>query len=133
MVSGNIVRAAVFAILLTPLSSVAEQSKRDVQDLPRMCKTPVGGAESTFCLAFIAGVAEQMIFTGELASLHRKEGGLTDERDRKLLSLLSACTSASFGAMVQAFTNWAERHPEEWTTCRQIGVVKALSERWPCK
>jgi hypothetical protein len=129
----HLLRAAMFAILLTPISSQSEESKQDVQQLYRQCKTPAKDVERTFCVAFISGVAEQMIATGKLAAKQREEGNLANDKDRALLSFLSACPKASFGAMVQAFINWAERHPEEWSSPRQLGVMQVLRETWPCK
>jgi hypothetical protein len=134
MNSKHLLGAAMFATFLFPFSSASQESRKDVQSLHRMCKASGANVELSFCLGFISGVAEQMILTGQLASLLRKDGGLADERERKLLLAISSCSGkASFGAMVQAFTNWAEKHPEEWTSSRQLGVMKALSETWPCK
>ncbi len=38
-----------------------------------------------------------------------------------------------YGAMVQTFRNWAEKHPEKWGARRYMGVMLALRETWPCK
>ena len=97
------------------------------------CTKPVLDAEGTFCVAFISGVAEQMIATGVVFRQRRAEGGFLDGDDRLDMSFLSACTKASFGAMVQAFINWAEKHPEKWSTSRQLGVMASLRETWPCE
>jgi hypothetical protein len=35
--------------------------------------------------------------------------------------------------MVQAFLNWAEKHPEAWSYNQIRGVILALGETWPCK
>jgi hypothetical protein len=124
---------ATVAIVLgaTPLRSA--ESKLNVQDLYRQCTKPALDAERTFCVAFISGIAEQMIATGFGFRQRRAEGGFLDRDDRNIVSFLSACTRASFGAMVQAFVNWAEKHPEKWSTSRQLGVMMALRETWPCE
>jgi Rap1a immunity proteins len=36
-------------------------------------------------------------------------------------------------AGVQAFKNWAQKHPEAWGIVAYPGVVFALKETWPCK
>jgi hypothetical protein len=35
--------------------------------------------------------------------------------------------------MAQAFINWAEKHPENWTMGGADGVILALKETWLCK
>jgi hypothetical protein len=44
-------------------------------------------------------------------------------------------TSAEFSdpAAVQAFTNWARAHPEDWDTPFLIEVVLSFSETYPCE
>jgi hypothetical protein len=34
--------------------------------------------------------------------------------------------------MIQAFVNWAEKHPESWSQRNIYGVALALRESWPC-
>lgn len=36
------------------------------------------------------------------------------------------------GAAVQAFKNWAQKHPQSWTLDRVYGVRWALHDAWPC-
>ena len=43
------------------------------------------------------------------------------------------CDKPSYGAMVQAFVNWAEQNPRDWETNRIVGVMTALRANWPCK
>jgi hypothetical protein len=42
-------------------------------------------------------------------------------------------TPITAGAALQAFKNWAQRHPETWGYRRNIGVIWALQELWACK
>jgi hypothetical protein len=59
---------------------------------------------------------------------------LVNDEDRQLLLRLTTCArSASFGAMIQVFINWAQKHPEQWSSPREFGVVQALKETWPYK
>jgi hypothetical protein len=39
---------------------------------------------------------------------------------------------ATYGAARQAFVNWAEKHPEQWSKPMIVGVIEALNETWPC-
>lgn len=121
-------RASIFgmmALCFTASSALAET--RNVQDLHRQCTKAVATAEQIFCVAFISGVAEQMIANGQVLDQ------VKNDDDRVLMLFLSACTKASFGAMIQAFIKWAENHPDKWDTPRQLGVMAALRETWPCK
>jgi hypothetical protein len=123
---GRTALAFLIAQCITVSSALAKE-KQDVQQLLRQCTKPVATEEQVFCVAFISGVAEQMITNG--FTLDR----FTDNEVRREMLFLSACTKASFGAMVQAFVKWAESHPEQWGTPRQLGVMAALRETWPCK
>ena len=74
----------------------------NVQSLHSFCKSPKASVRDTFCLGYFAGED------------------------------LRACGHISYGAEVQAFMNWVEKHPEQRTSPREFGVVSALSEAWPC-
>jgi hypothetical protein len=124
---------AIFTAVLTPISSQSEESRSDVQQLYRECTKPVEDFEKLFCVGFISGISAQMITNGQVAATLRAEGALANDVDRRMMFTVSACTKASVGARVQAFINWAEKHPEEWSTPRQLGVMQALRETWPCK
>ena len=102
-------------------SSVLAAGKQDVQQLYGECKDT--DVEEVFCIGYITGLAEQMRTNGFLL----KQTGQEDARHR-----LSICTDASYGAMIQAFVRWAENHPEDWGMPRQLGVMYALRETWPC-
>lgn len=41
--------------------------------------------------------------------------------------------SVNAGAALQAFKNWAQKHPEAWSLDRAFGVMWALKETWPCQ
>jgi Rap1a immunity proteins len=84
--------------------------------------------EVIFCLEFVSGVARQL-FTNRLALKDIKTS-----RDLIMMSIPSACPTSfvSNGAMVQAFSEWAKRHPEEWRATAQIGVMQAVRDTWPC-
>ena len=110
--------ATVVALTLSRIALAA--GKQDVQALYYMCKK-TGTTEYWICAGFVGGVADLM--------------GLfpVGPRDREpALKAFSMCASPSHGAMVQAFINWAETHPEQWDQPQVNGVVQALRSQWPC-
>jgi len=115
-----IVVAATFVGLIP--ANAADPDHGGVQSLYSDCKTePSTSAQAVFCLGFVSGVGETMNFTGYFKQEHPDVGKF------------AICASPSHGAMVQAFINWAEKHPEEWAKSRIYGVMLALRETWPCK
>jgi hypothetical protein len=71
------------------------------------------------CVGYISGVADNMTIVGA--------GGFAPE--------FGVCpkTAVTYGADVQAFKNWAQKHPEAWGFRRWIGVASALRDTWPCR
>ena len=53
---------------------------------------------------------------------------------RAVYLTLAACfnSTVTTGAMVQAFKNWAQKHPADWSTLAHDGVFDAIKETWPC-
>jgi Rap1a immunity proteins len=124
----HFLRAAILAGLLFPFSAASQKARMDVQALHQLCKL-----DQDLCLGYVSGVGDHMLLTG--AFLRNQLKGLKEE-DRELLTGLAAClppkTPTSSGAMVQAFINWAEKHPENWKMYMHPGVILALNETWPC-
>lgn len=115
-------------------AAIAQERRTDVQQLYNDCKSPRGSFENTLCIGYVVGVGQQMFYAGETFRGLRKNEPKDNGRAIATLFLLSACSqsSVSNGAMVQAFVNWAARHPERWTDKRQIGVWEAIQNTWPC-
>ena len=91
-----------------------------VGDLLRFCKEEKGSPHKLICLGYISGIGDTMQVVGVEA--------LSDKtRD------FAMCGIARYNAMVQAFVNWAEKHPKRWEEPRRFGVMAALKELWPCK
>lgn len=124
-------RRTVLASLLTmfvmmPTLAVVDDSKDQylsVQALFEVCKgssdafTEAGRA---LCLGYISGVADMMSITAE----HGPAGAFRQQ--------FGVCGSAKHRAAVQAFKNWADKHPEAGAKPNWYGVTQALSELWPC-
>jgi len=92
-----------------------------VQELYQECRTGATDAVNAetavsiahnfgLCAGYIAGIGDMLAYTGRCPALN----------------------GATYGAMVQAFENWAPAHPQEWTKQQAEGVVAALSSAWSC-
>jgi len=92
-----------------------------VQDLYEACTSEDGGLR-TVCAAYIAGIASLM---GPIGST-RNVGLAT-----RAYGVCSKST-ISLGAFVQAFKNWATKHPEMWSHPMVLGVLVSLRGTWPC-
>lgn len=108
-------RALMATAAISLLLSTATASA-DVQRLYNRCKEPESSQLNFVCLGYIAGVGETMDFLGLDRASHP----------------FAICGRPSHGAMVQAFINWAEKHPSEWKESEVFGVMQALAESWPC-
>lgn len=103
----------------------AQQPQFDVQELYDQCKQKSDTQASTFCLGFIAGIADVMRHNGDRRSS-------MDAAQWAAVSELALCGGPSYGAYIQAFMNWAQKHPEYWGERNFQGVVAALHQAWPC-
>jgi hypothetical protein len=62
----------------------------------------------------------------------------TDQQDTayKYLAAFGLCTSdggfPSGDAMIQAFVNWAQQHPERWSAPAYSGITMAYQGTWFC-
>ncbi len=72
------------------------------------------------CFGYISGIRDMMMVIGTLDAPVKIYFGLCSKDE------------VASGATVQAFKNWAEKHPEMWSKPRGAGVGIALREAWPC-
>jgi hypothetical protein len=82
------------------------------------------------CEYFIMGV-------GDVMGAQGRNSQTAPPAMRAYLHKTSLCTGTeryvpSAGAMVKAFMNWEQKHPEAWDYAMVVGVTFALSETWPC-
>jgi len=99
----------------------AIDSSQTVQALYQSCKSPEDLPPHALCLGFIAGVGDAMQLIGV---------GVEQKPDTRPFAI---CGKPSYGAMVQAFIDWAEQNPRERESNRILGVMMALRANWPCK
>lgn len=124
---------AMIAVVGTALASTSVAADNGSLDIAALqAKDPSTSIESlyeqcnetdlykqTFCAAYIAGVAEIL-------------GRVGLDKSARPLSGICWKGDVSYSAMVQAFKNWAQKHPEAWGMPRYGGVMWALKETWPC-
>jgi hypothetical protein len=116
---GAIVTVAIWAV--SP-ASADDPHVPNVQELYNNCKITARSDERIFCTGYISAVAEQLRFSAGYKTLHPD-----------VPWPFVMCDPPTSAVMVQAFVNWAEQNPQEWTTPRVIGVMIALAKNWPCK
>jgi hypothetical protein len=119
--------AALLGVSGAPVSILAEglaQEPPTVQQLYEDCKDQT---RELHCVGVISGVSGMMRLIASLAN--RAETA----EDRQLMLGLAACGDWTDQTAVQAFKNWAEKHPEHRGVEGRFGVMVAISETWPCK
>jgi hypothetical protein len=119
MISGRLlISVAAFALgLLRPTVAGALGEFQSVQALLDMCKSSTASVQSAACVGYIAGIGDMMQMLGV---------------DKEQDGTFAICAKPSYGAMVQAYINWAEANPKEWGTNRLFGVMLALKQNWTC-
>lgn len=101
-----IIAAAIYPVGLS--HAYAVDSERNIQKLYNMCKMPPASTEYAICVGYISGT---LLFTG------------LDEHRNPDVQPFALCGNPSYGAMVRAFINWAEKNPKEWGKLRIIGAL----------
>jgi hypothetical protein len=96
----------------------ATEPLKSIQSLYEEC-TAESSDHRLYCLGFISATLDSMFLLGGSAST-RTLGICVD-------------TPVTYGASVQVFKNWAQKHPEKWSIDRLYGVMWALQEAYPCK
>lgn len=94
-----------------------------VQFLYQACKAEPVSPLGRFCLGYSVGVGQMMVLNG----YQGHEMGLCPP------PTIRGTFTPSGGAMIQAFLNWAEKHPEKWAGPALVGFAVAMSTTWPCK
>jgi hypothetical protein len=119
MISGRLlISVAALALgLLRPTVAGALGELQSVQSLLDACKSSTASVQYAACVGYIAGVGDMMQMLGV---------------DKEQHTLFAICAKPSYGAMVQAYINWAEANPKEWGENRLFGVMLALGENWAC-
>lgn len=126
----RIFKIVAIILLLVACGAAArgDSPKPTVQMLLKACTSPAGSGYMGFCNGMVKGVGDTLLL---IASARKV---MKDEQDGKLLARFAMCTDApvSYGAMEQAFVNWAKAHPESWNQPMSVGLTAALNGTWPC-
>lgn len=128
------IRTALAAmIFIVPLSAAAAEDRPTVQDMLPACTRAADpsvassdlGADASFCRGFVMGTLG--ILDGNCQSA--KQGGQVP------FGWLGATPPSPISgeALVRAFVNWANAHPEAWGDVYTVTVARALTETFPCE
>lgn len=96
----------------------ARNSGTSIQTLYTEC-TGNNFGDRTFCAGYISAMSDSMGMPGPAVSPKKFR--------------ICPKVSVNAGAAVQAFKNWARKHPQAWSLDRVFGVMWALKETWPCQ
>ena len=99
------------------VSLQAEDPHRSIQSLYEAC-TGADSYQQMYCVGYISATMDTMTVLGTYGPAQA----------------FGICPKVfvSYGAGVQAFKNWAQKHPDAWGAPRYLGVSLALKETWPC-
>lgn len=117
---------ALLCAAMIAMPAKAEERTQTVQALYDDC-TSSNLVRQDFCNGVAHGVGTVMTM------LSRDADKAQTAEDRQLILRYAACGYWTVGAAVQAFKNWAAKHPERWSDSGQVGVMIAIHETWPCK
>jgi hypothetical protein len=125
-VGRTLISAWILAVILGMglVPAIAGETDMKAQNLYRDCKAPEHSPTAALCIGFISGIGNMMHINGVIEKQYQ---------DRKLSPFAICGDTISNGAMVQAFMNWAPKHPESANDDQLLAVVKALRETWPCQ
>ncbi|MES2550064.1 MAG: Rap1a/Tai family immunity protein [Pseudomonadota bacterium] len=112
---------SIFVFMACATSSFAQELRQDVQKLLNDCESDEAFAYGA-CLGMARGTAAVMQFN---CSLYQ-DGTST------ITFFAADSSNATYGAMIQAFINWARANPSEWGTRGELGMITALRETFPC-
>jgi hypothetical protein len=98
---------------------MAETDPNSVQFLYAACQAKHGSSAASFCLGYIEGASQVMVFNGSKG----RDLGICPPQQTGL---------PSGAAMIQSFLNWASLHPEQWAEPTLVGVALSLNATWPC-
>jgi hypothetical protein len=126
--------ATASAVAGMALASTSLAADRGVPDLAALqAKDPRASIQSLYEDCTAADSRRQMFCSGYISAMSDHMWFLSGSDSTRALVGICMDTPASYGAAVQTFKNWAQKHPEKWNLDRLYGVTWALQEVWPCK
>ena len=126
-----ITRMTLIAAMLCGASAAMAQAPDlgTTQRLYEQCKDPSRSTEETYCLGYLAGVSDMLSLLAQAA-----QDTTVAPEARAVLKPMGFCADSFTGAQIrQVFLNWAAKNPTKWQEARNVSVMIALEEAWPCK
>jgi hypothetical protein len=117
----------VTAIFILSVSLHSHAIADDIQKFLSECNNSRLASDLSYCIGRIGGVAGFMSYNGYLLT------GTDSEALRRTSSCPNTNPAPTYGADVQVFKNWAEKHPEFWSAPDILGIVASIREKWPCQ
>lgn len=114
------VLSVVMGLALIAPTHIEAQEVDTVQNFVLACDRI--GVDSGYCTGYVAGIAAMM--TGNCSAMRAGYGGAP--------GFAAAVESHTYGAMVQAFRNWARDNPQDWGLPAVNGIIKAMVATFPC-
>lgn len=129
----RVLRPVVLILFIGITPTHAQQKGDSVQFLYESCKQELAAGLPQFCLGYLEGVAQFMATNG----YERGKVSPANSEAKWYLTEMGLCPGPAIGvpsggALIQAFLNWAAKHPEHWADHTLLGVVLALRSTWPC-
>jgi hypothetical protein len=112
---------ALLLLALLPICAKAEDKSITVEWLYSACQAPKDSKHQIYCVAYVRGIVDTLLLNGEMLK--------ADKAHRTEMAFICTVVNA---AALQAFKNWAEKHPEAWSQSMIAGVVVALRDLWGC-
>ncbi len=114
------------ALILVCALATPAFGQDNVQGLMMKCDNSNASDQQFYCYGRVTAVFEMMLLNGVTIAQH-------DHAVKTMLSVCEVGHLPSYGAQVQAFINWAKKHPEKWNENDLDGIMTALQETWPCQ
>jgi hypothetical protein len=115
--------------------SRADSTVYTVQRLLEDCNARPNSTNRSYCLGFVGGITAAT--SNATAAIDDKNSLYASPRInhywRNNFALDTSIDSVTNGALVKAFENWANNHPEKWDESASVGVAIAIHELFPDK
>jgi hypothetical protein len=120
-------------IMLAMLVSMPAWGAQTVQHLRDQCSDHANEVEHVTCLGYISGAADMMVMASNVLEFSKTNLPGNPGVIAMINSLAICAKDVSYGAMRQAFYNFATAHPEDWNHPAMDTLLAALRDKWPCR
>lgn len=113
---------ALSFVLALPVPVLAEVEGDTVQSLLEDCNS-TAAERRLYCLGMVGGVSGVM----------NSNCMMLETGNPSAPQLAASTGKITFGALEQAFKNWAAAHPEGWGYGATVGLMLSMRETFPCQ